>query len=152
MGQDCRTGWHAQHQNSLWTFPKDIVRVFDQWDCSVLPKVWINKNEPLKDFENRVTSTILIQSSWSSSNLKYQWGGYFDKVSYEMTKNYWFYTIFHFWGCLIFYDSDFKTFNRVVEFSSTFLDWFLVGPPKSSVTNCCNGKSLIHGVSESSFT
>ena len=73
----------------------------------VLCKVWINKNETLSKIENSVTSTILIQSNWSFSNLKYLWDGYFDKVSYGLIKNYRCYTISNFWECLIFYDSDF---------------------------------------------
>ena len=70
-------------------------------------KVWINKNETLSKIENSVTSTILIQSNWFSSNLKYMWDDYFDKVSYGLIKNYGCYTFFNFWECLIFYDSDF---------------------------------------------
>ena len=44
-------------------------------------KVWINKNETLSKIEDSVTSTISFQSNWFSSNLKYMWNGYFDKVS-----------------------------------------------------------------------
>ena len=85
-------------------------------------KVWINKNETLSKMENSVTSTILIQSSWFSSNLKYPWDDYFDKVSYGLTKNYGCYTIFNFWECLIFYDSDFTNRKRQIESKMNFPD------------------------------
>ena len=77
------------------------------------------KSESIKwnnlKIENCVASTILFQSSWSSSNIKCQWGGSFDKVSYQMTKNYWCHIIFHFWGCLIFYDSDYNIFATILN-------------------------------------
>ena len=89
-------------------FPEIIRCVKVSKDAKkVLCKVWINKNETLSKIENSVKSTILIQSNWFSSNLKYMGDGYFDKVSYGLIKNYGCYTIFNFWECLIFYDSDF---------------------------------------------
>ena len=76
-------------------------------------KVWINKNETLSKIENSVLSTILIQSSWFFSNIKYPGDGYFDKLSYGFTKNHVCYTVFNSWECLIFYDSDFRITAKI---------------------------------------
>ena len=92
-------------------------------------KVWIDKNETLSKIENSAKSTILIRSSWFSSNIKYIWDGYFDGDSYELTKNYGCYTIFSIWYCLIFYDSDFTSLEKskplknilLVQYTGTFL-------------------------------
>ena len=80
-------------------------RIRFSWTSGIKGKVWINQNETLSKIENSIINT----HNFDPIKLVFQhsWDGYFDKVSYGLTKNYGYCTIFNFPECLIFYDSDF---------------------------------------------